>query len=178
MTDKTFDKIELPEPPTSAKRVTRKGKKSVAWDADPEILKRLAKVAAMMIEGKYSWEIAETNKCSIATAKRDIKRVREIWKMEALDKLDSLMGDSLATYTRVQAAAWSKAQANPEKADRYLSVILHAQERVDKLSGVGKPETVNVEVSGQVEVKDIDQIRDQRWKQVADSLLIVVRKGE
>jgi hypothetical protein len=169
---KTFDKIELPEP-TKKTKVTRKGKKSIAWNDDPEILKRLGRVAEMMLDGKYSWEIAQENKCSIATAKRDVGRVREIWKSQAMEKLDNLQADSLATYNRVVAKAWRKIEDNPEKADQYLRVIIAAQERVDKLAGIGKPEQVNVNLSGEVEVKDIDKIRDERWQQVADSLLTI-----
>lgn len=167
--NKTFNKIELPEPKVSRK-VTRKGKKNVVWNEDPEILKRLGLVAEKMLDGKYAWEIAQDNKCSLATAKRDIGRVREVWKAQALEKLDNLAADSLATYTRVVAKAWRKIEDAPEKADQYLRVIIAAQERVDKLAGIGKPEQVNVTVNGEVEIRDINAIRDERWRQVSDAL--------
>lgn len=170
-----FDKIELPDPPKSASRVTRKGKKSLAWDADPEILKRLTSVAEMMIQGKYSWQIAEANKCSIATAKRDVGRVRELWKQAAKEKMDSLLGDSLATYTKVQEEAWSKVKANPEKADRFLAVILSAQAAVDKLAGIEKPPDP-LEVNLNVEVRDIEQVRNERWRQVEGAMKSLVRQ--
>lgn len=178
MTDKTFDKIELPEPPTSAKRVIRKRKKSVVWSEDPEILKRLGRVAEMMLDGKAAWEIAAENKCSLATAKRDLGRVREVWKAQAVDKLDSLQADSLATYNRVVATAWRKMRENPEKSDQFLRVIIAAQERVDRMAGIGKPEQVNVNVTGELEVKDIEQVRDARWMQIADKLAVVIEKDE
>jgi hypothetical protein len=169
MTGSGFSNVELPDPAKRGAKSTRKGKKSVAWQDDPEILKRLALVAELMLDGKPAWEIAKDRKVSLATAKRDIRRVRDLWKAAALEKLESLMGDSLATYIRVQAAAWKKTVENPDKADQYLKVILQAQERVDKMAGIGQPETLNVNLSGEVEVKkDIEQIRNERWEQVKD----------
>lgn len=169
-----FDKIELPDLPTTISRVKRKGKKSVGWDSDPDILKRLEVVAELMLRGKNSWGIAEANKCSIATAKRDISRVRALWKQSALEKIDSLMGDSLATYTAVQAEAWTKMKSSPDKSDRYLAVILSAQEKIDKISGVGKPPDP-VEVNVNIEPRDIEEIRKERWRQIEKPMIPIVK---
>lgn len=174
-----FEAIELPEPiKKGAKNVTRKGKKSIAWDQDPEILKRLTRVAELMLDGKYSWQIAEELRCSIATAKRDIKRVRELWKTISKEKMEDLLGDSLATYNRVQLTAWAQLRANPEKAAHLLKVILDAQERVDKLAGIVKPEPVEVNISGEVVVRDIQTVREERWNQVMEMMKDVVPTGE
>src|SRR5574343_286244 len=100
--DSSFSQVEIEDPPTSAKRVTRKNKKSVPYYEDAEILKRLSRVAELMLTGTPAWKIAEQLRVSLATAKRDIGRVREIWKTEASEKLDSLLGDALAQYTKVQ----------------------------------------------------------------------------
>ena len=72
-------KIDISTPEKPARSVRRKGKKSVSFQDDPEILKRLGRVAEMMLEGKSLYEISTAQRCSIATAKRDIGRVRELW---------------------------------------------------------------------------------------------------
>ena len=174
-----FASIELPEPTKrGAKNVTRKGKKSVSWDQDPEILKRLTRVAEMMLDGKYSWQIAEELRCSLATAKRDIRRVRELWKTISKEKMEDLLGDSLATYTRVQLTAWNQLRREPAKAAGLLKVILDAQEKVDKLAGIVKPDTVNVNVNGEVVVRNIEAVREERWSQVMDMMKDVVPGGK
>ncbi len=51
MTGSGFSNVELPDPAKRGAKSTRKGKKSVAWQDDPEILKRLALVAELMLDG-------------------------------------------------------------------------------------------------------------------------------
>ncbi len=173
---KEFEAIELPEPAKrGAKNVTRKGKKSVPWEQDPEILKRLTRVAEMVLDGKYSWQIAEEMRCSIATAKRDIRRVRDLWKSISKEKMEDLLDESLATYTRVKLTAWNHIVRNPDKAAQLLKVITDAQEKVDKLAGIMKPDTVNVNLNGEVVVRDIQEVRDERWSQVMDIMKDVVK---
>jgi hypothetical protein len=175
---KEFAAIELPDPvKKGAKNVTRKGKKPIPWNDDPEILKRLTRVAELMLDGKYAWEIAEELRTSIATAKRDIGRVRELWKTHALEKSENLFGNSLATYNRVQTRAWQGMIKNPEKEAHYMKIILEAQEKIDKIAGVSKPTEVNVTVNGAIEIKDIEQVRDERWEQVKDALKDVLTEG-
>jgi hypothetical protein len=169
-----FANVELPDPQKKGVKVTRKGKKSVTWNEDPEILKRLTRVAELMLSGKYAWEIAEENRCSLATAKRDIRRVRDLWAAEAMDKLDSLLGDSLATYQRIMKTAWANIVRYPEKSAQYLREIRETQKEIDKLGGLVKPETLNVEVSGEIATRDITQVREERWNQVKDMLPDVI----
>lgn len=174
-----FEAIELPEPiKKGAKNVTRKGKKSIAWDQDPEILKRLTRVAELMLDGKYSWQIAEELRCSIATAKRDIKRVRELWKTTAKEDLEDLYNDSIATYKRAQLTAWNEIRRDPKKAAQLLGVILDAQKQKERLSGLIKPEPVEVNISGEVVVRDIQTVREERWNQVMEMMKDVVPTGE
>lgn len=165
-----FSQVEIVEPSTLAKNVRRKKKKSVPYNEDPEILKRLAQVARFMLEGMPAWQIAEKQRCSLATAKRDIKRVRELWKTDAEEQIESLLGDALAVYKKVQTEAWQKITANPDRADRYLNVVLAAQKQVDNLAGIAPPKQVNVNLEGELDVRDIDTVRDERWQQIAERL--------
>jgi len=169
-----FSSIEIADPPTTARRITRKGKKNVPYNEDPEILKRLVRVAELMLKGTPSWRIAEELKCSIGTAKRDVARVRELWRIEATEKLDNLRGDALAQYQRVMNKAWTTIEKDPDRSAQLLSVILAAQEKIDKIGGLEKPREIKVEVDGSIEVRDMDKVREERWNQVINAISQVV----
>ncbi len=99
-----FTSIEIAAP-DRAGDVEREGKKSIPWNEDPEILSRLADVAEMMNKNLPSWQIAAACETSIGTAKRDIARVRELWKADATERLTGSKDAAIAQYGKIIYAA-------------------------------------------------------------------------
>ena len=156
--------------PKPSSEVRRPHKKSVNFRNDPEILQRLAKVGELLLENKTAPEIAAAMQQPLGTTQNDIKRVRLLWKEEAKEDLGISRTEALLTYRKVMRAAWDKVKdvANLASADRFLTVILRAQARIDKISGL---EVEHVEVSGpEGGPIEIDKIRAKRWKQIAPQL--------
>ena len=160
----------------------RKGKRSTGWKDDPEILIRLSKVAELMNQNKRSFEIASECGLSIATAKRDIARVREWWKEDAEDRLMNSVDIAIAQYGSVIQKTWSDIQGVPSRSPvrpAMMNVILRAQERIDKVTGIAD----KVEHSGPngapipVEVVDMEAIRKKRWKLVAGPLAGITQES-
>jgi hypothetical protein len=158
----------LEQPILTAGEVLRKGKKSVSFKTDPEILARLTLVSEMMLKGTPAYKIAETLKESLGTAKLDISRVKQLWREESKGKLAIQREAALAQYKLALVTAWDMVEKNPERADRYLALVLAAQKRIDQLTGTEAPK--EIEVGGIVKVKNIEQVRLKRWQQIAGSL--------
>jgi|JI8StandDraft_1071087.scaffolds.fasta_scaffold25326_1 hypothetical protein len=165
-----FSNIELPD---RSGDTERKGKLNIPWHEDPEILARLAEVAGMMNKNRPSYVIAEETGTSIATAKRDMKRVREFWKMDAKERLGYTTEEAIAQYEAIASDARDDLDKAPIslKASYYM-VILRALERRDKAAGIADPVSVQGVPGKPVEVSvaDMDKIRLQRWAAIADKL--------
>ena len=165
-----FSNIELPD---RSGDTERKGKLNVPWHEDPEILARLADVAALMNKNRPSYVIAEETGTSIATAKRDMKRVREFWKMDAKERLGYTTEEAIAQYEAIASDARDDLDKAPIslKASYYM-VILRALERRDKAAGIADPVSLQGVPGKPVEVSvaDMDKIRLQRWAAIADKL--------
>jgi len=165
-----FSNIELPG---RSGDTERKGKLNVPWHEDPEILARLADVAALMNKNRPSYVIAEETGTSIATAKRDMKRVREFWKMDAKERLGYTTEEAIAQYEAIASDARDDLEKAPIslKASYYM-VILRALERRDKAAGIADPVSLQGVPGKPVEVSvaDMDKIRLQRWAAIADKL--------
>lgn len=153
----------------------RKGKKNLPWNEDPEILQRLSTVAEALIKHKTALEIAQETKVSIGTAKRDITRVRELWRDDAKDRIQFSRDLAIAQYGAEIKQAWADLSTLPvthPNRPAALNVILRAQERIDKVTGIAD----KVEHSGPdgapipVEVTNMDEVRKQRWKQITPQL--------
>jgi hypothetical protein len=162
-----------PEKPTRATR--RPGKKSIDWREDPEILQRLGTVAQMMNQGRSLIEIAQKTKVSVATAKRDIARVKEFWKEDALDQISNAKNAAIAAHQAVIRQAWEdmlKVPAKHPNRPAFMNVIVRARGNIDKIVGIAE----RVEHSGPdgapipVEVVDLEKIRKKRWEAVAGQL--------
>lgn len=170
-----FTNIEIPAP-DRAGDTEREGKMSVAWDEDPEILQRLAEVAQMMNKNMPSWEIAAECETSIATAKRDVARVRELWTRDAKERLALAKETSIAQYASViRDARDILKEASPSLKDKYMNIILRAQERIDKVTGIADPVAVGGIPGQPVEIVDIEQVRQKRWEKVEARLNKVVQ---
>lgn len=162
----------------------REGKKNIEWRDDPEILQRLALVAELMNKHKYGFEIAMETKVSLETAKRDIARVRELWKEDALDHIKSAKDMALAQYDQIIRDAREdlikvKSKGNPVRA-AYYNVILRAQKQIDAVSGIAEKHELSGPNGGPipVEVQDMDAVRKLRWKQIAPNLLEIEQEQD
>jgi hypothetical protein len=157
-----------PPPVLPASNVTRKNKWSKPANEDPEILARLSRVAAMILKGVPAYKMAESEKMSVATAQRDISRVKAIWRRQANEKLGNLRDAAIAEYKLVIAQCWELAEKYPERADRFFTQVVSAQARIDKVTGIEAPE--KVDVTGEVKVRNIEAVRQKRWEQIKNQL--------
>jgi hypothetical protein len=187
MTDADQETLNLPNLLDKAKQVVvkkkpalrktrRKGKKSIPFDKDPEILARLATVAEMMLVGAKAFQIAASMNCSIATAKRDIGRIRQLWKDDARDEVDSFRPAALALYRLIIMRAWEEygKKDNANKRDRYLTLIIATQKHMDRINGVGPLQS---DMTSQMEItEDIEKVRERRWKQVMPQLAEMIKE--
>lgn len=152
-------------------RVRRQNKKSVRWMRDPEILARINVVAHLMLEGHTAVEIQQgfpEPRPSYKTILRDIARVREYWRSRADEGLLDARAEAEAQYKKVIQEAWKQVFAQPERADRFLNVVLNAQGNLDKIKGsADEPEAGKLVVEHHI---NIEQVRRQRWLEVADAL--------
>lgn len=167
------------EKPKRAGDTRRKRKKSLAWQDDPEILTRLAYVAQLMNQNKPAYLIAEKTKVSYATAKRDMLRVREIWREDAKSRLTNTVDTALAQYGAVIEKAWDDMQSlSPGNVaiTSYMNVILRAQDRIDKVTGIADPVELQGKDGGPIElsIAEMEKVRESRWKKIADKLAVVV----
>jgi len=178
MTKAKTPKTEKPERTGDTRR---EGKRSVNWQDDPEILQRLAKVAVSMNRNKRSFEIAQELSVSLATAKRDIARVRVIWKQDAKERLEHSADTAIAQYGAVLGQSWEDVQNIPARSPvrvAFMNVILRAQERIDKVTGIADRVEHSGPGGGPIEHKvvDVEKIRAKRWQQVAPGLAALQNK--
>lgn len=176
MTDSFFRNVDFDGdggPLVPSDQVQRPGKKNTRYDEDPEILSRLARVAAMMLKGFKAHEIASELDYPLGSAKRDIARVKAIWRKEAREAIKSQKDSALAQYKLAITTAWERIEKLPEYAHRYLPIIINAQERIDRLTGANAPELVEEKKEVTVTVKDIETVRQERWLQVREALGVV-----
>lgn len=173
MTDSFFKNVDFDGdggPLVPSDQVLRPGKKNTRYDEDPEILARLARVAAMMLKGFKAHEIASELDYPLGSAKRDIARVKTIWRKEAREAIKAQKDAALAQYKLAITKAWERIEALPEFTHRYLPIIIQAQERIDRLTGANAPEVVEERRDVTLTVKDIETVRQERWLQVREAL--------
>jgi hypothetical protein len=127
----------------------KKGKKSVRWDRDPEILARLESVNQMMLRGAQRWQIADALDISLRTASRDINRVRILRRRAAERDVEEKVNDSVGQFQAVRQEAWLRydeiKKANPTAAARWLKLITEATKEIGELWGLRK---LSIELSG------------------------------
>jgi hypothetical protein len=163
---------QIPDPEREGD-TRREGKKNVPWKDDPEILQRLAEVAVLMNKNKRAFEIARETRVSIETARRDIARVRELWKEDAQERIDGAKDSAIAQYGAVLEQAWidlKKVSVKSNNRAAFMKVILAAQDRIDKVTGIADP------ISGPgggpipVEIVDMEKVHKKRWNQISGKL--------
>lgn len=173
-----FTSIEIATP-ERAGDVEREGKKSIPWNEDPEILSRLADVAEMMNKNLPSWQIAAACETSIGTAKRDISRVRELWKADATERITGSKDAAIAQYGKIIYAAWEEFEAAPKALKKgFLDSIVRAQERIDKVTGIADPLAIGGIPGQPVQIVDMDEVRKKRWEAIAARLEKIAEKEQ
>lgn len=170
-----FSNIELP---SRGGDTEREGKKSVEWRDDPEILQRLVEVAALMNQNQPSPVIAEACGVSVATAKRDISRVRELWKEDANEKIGFSREIGKAQYEAVIRNAWEDIE-NLKPRQMHLkpqlyATIIRAQHRIDQLSGIGDNVNIGNQNGKPFQVETIEDVRKKRWEEIGTRIGKVV----
>ncbi|GAB4528457.1 MAG: hypothetical protein OHK0046_47300 [Anaerolineae bacterium] len=130
--------------------VRRPGKKSIRWDNDPEILLRLSSVASLMIQGAKQHQIATTMNVSLDTARRDMKRVRTLWRREAESKIEDARATSIAQFEEVKLQAWKEHRnsSSPREKVAWLRVIMEAESKIIELQGTKSPVLMDVTTAG------------------------------
>jgi hypothetical protein len=127
------------------------GKPSVRWDMDVDILNRLRSVASMMIQGAKGLDIAEAFAYSLKTAYRDMERVRELWRREAQQDIESKRAASLAHYNEIKARAWEdyRKKGDSKGGLGALRLAMEIEDRIADLEGTKAPRGVDVTTKGQ-----------------------------
>jgi hypothetical protein len=146
------------------------GKKAVSWRKDPVILTRLVSVAEVLLRGGSVLHIANTFDCSLATAKRDVARVKTLWREQSLEDLADLRSRSIAQYLLVITKSW--AEFHKKASPNWLGKILDAQARIDDIQGNQAPKELLV---GDL---DIEAVRQKRWESVQGMLADIVAEED
>jgi len=95
--------------------------------------------------------------------KRDIARVRLLWRELNEHEIEDKREESVAQYKLIILRAWEEYSKN--KSTNLLRVIMDAQEKIDGIEGNRKPEEVLVG-----KLPDIEEVRKKRWEQVQGEL--------
>lgn len=121
----------------------RKGKKSVPWNKDPQILQRLAKVEDLDLAGYRVSEIARQLKLSETTIRRDIQRIGILWHERSSADILAMRERSIANFRRLQRLAHEDyGKAPPDQQTlrpTCLRVQLDAEKEIVKLQGTQTP---------------------------------------
>lgn len=156
----------IPDPDVIAERA-KPGKKSVSWREDPIILKRLSKVAELMLQDLSAWEIytklsSARSPYSLETAKRDVKRVRTLWRERAEMTIDGAREESLAQYRDVikQARVDYASTKNPS----YLRIVIDTRAKMDNLQNLNAPDW-----SASFTVNNIGDLTDDQLQEIIRS---------
>jgi hypothetical protein len=116
----------------------RHEKRSIAWDKDLAILKRLNLVADMLNQGRQLHIIAEALGVSLTTANRDAKRVRELWRRAAMQSIDDKRAVSKAKYEFMQKQAFDEyrqARQEGKSGIAALRLAMEIEEKINRLEG-------------------------------------------
>jgi transposase len=126
----------------------KKGKRSVIWYEDTDILARLAIVSSMQVQGASPLQIAEALGVTLRTAYRDIRRCDELRKREYIDDVITNRNRSIAQFREIQMRAWEEYRAN-KKNIQALRLAAEMEDRVVELQGTRKPIAVDMTTKGE-----------------------------
>ena len=114
------------------------GKKSLPWDRDPEILRRLAMVEDLVLAGYRNTEIGHHLKVSETTIRRDRERIAELWRRQATSDIVTMRERSIANLRRIQRLADNEFR-NQRDRPINLRLQLDAEKEIVKLQGTYTP---------------------------------------
>lgn len=122
------------------------GKKSVRWDRDPDIMFRLTEVAQLMIRGNTLPQIAQELDVSIRTASRDVRRVKTLWRRQAVREIEELRQGHRARLDWLFQQALTQFMENqpaegppPRGLQAWLKLAADIEGELIDLDGVAKP---------------------------------------
>ena len=127
-------------------------------------------IAREYLKGRYQHEIADALEISLATVKRDLAKIRQLWLESSLRNFDALKAEQLAKIDTVETEAWTmwskscERQVRTSKQEieatrypglnirtddeqgtgdpRYLQIALQCVERRSKLLGLDAPQKI------------------------------------
>src|SRR3990167_2744148 len=127
--------------------VTGRGRKTVPWRDDPEILRRLPEVEELVLAGYPNTAIAATLKLSEATIRRDKDRIAELWQELTAGEIEIKRGRSISNLRRLQRLADNEFRSDQDKTVN-LRLQMDAEKVVIELEGTKTPieQTLKVKV--------------------------------
>ena len=144
----------------------KKGKKSVVWFEDTDILARLAIVSSMQVQGASPLQIAEALGVTLRTAYRDIKRCDELRRRTYIDDVVTNRNRSIAQYREIQMRAWEDYRANKKNLNA-LRIAAEMEDRIVKLQGTEKPVAVDLTTGGEKFMTDMKELSDDQLARIA-----------
>ena len=144
----------------------KKGKKSIPWYEDTDILARLAIVSSMQVQGASPLQIAEALSVTLRTAYRDIKRCDDLRRREYIDDIVTNRNRSIAQYREIQMRAWEEYRNN-KKNLQALRTAAEMEDRIVELQGTRKPVAVDLTTGGEKFVTDLKELSDEQLARIA-----------
>ncbi len=123
------------------------GKKSLPWDEDPEILRRLETVEDLVLAGYRNTEIGNALNVTETTIRRDRERIAELWRRQATSDIVGMRERSVANLRRIQRLADNEFRNSRDKPAN-LRIQLDAEDKIIKLQGTLAPMQTSVTFTG------------------------------
>lgn len=81
------------------------GQKAIRWDRDPAILDRMRKVGEMHLQGASLNAISIKLEVSYQTVKKDLDRLSQQWRDQALGELEDMRARAIVELTQIKVKA-------------------------------------------------------------------------
>lgn len=120
-----------------------KGHKSIPWDQDPEILRRLATVEDLVLAGYRNTEIGHALNVTEGTIRRDRERIAELWRRQVTGDIAAMRERSIANLRRIQRLADNEFR-NKRNQTANLRIQLDAEREIIKVQGTIAPVEVPI----------------------------------
>jgi len=146
----------------------KKGKKSIPWYEDTDILARLAIVSSMQVQGASPLQIADALSVTLRTAYRDIKRCDELRRREYIDDVVTNRNRSIAQYREIQMRAWEEYRNN-KKNLQALRTAAEMEDRIVELQGTRKPVAVDLTTKGESFIRPVGEMTEAELERIAAS---------
>jgi len=144
----------------------KKGKKSVVWYEDTDILARLAVVSSMKVQGASPLQISEALGYTLRSAYRDIHRCDELYKRESIEDVMTNRNRSIAQFREIQMRSWEQYREN-KKNLQALRLAAEMEDRIVELQGTRKPIGVDVTTGGESLHRSVRNLTDEELARIA-----------